>query len=110
MNDSYTILQNKLAFEITSRYIAAYIQIAGLNCSYFIGQGVMDPTKLSNICTKYPFNGLTNIQNLYQPLFFNDLAARQYLLSETKMTDAELNAIYNASMPTSFGAQAANQS
>lgn len=36
MNDSYFVLKENVPFEITSRYLASYIELNGTNCSYYI--------------------------------------------------------------------------
>lgn len=106
LNDSYTILTSQVPFEITSRHLAAYIQIAGKDCNYYVSQAVTDAPKVATICAAYPFTSLDKIKAMLRPLYFNDATARQALMDSTKMTDAEVTLLYNGAITTSFGGAA----
>ena len=55
LNDSYVNIQKKVPFELTSRYMAASMQLKSQDCKYFVSQAVTDQTKLDTICTKFQF-------------------------------------------------------
>jgi hypothetical protein len=46
-------IQQKVPFELTSRYMAASIQVKSQDCKYFVSQAVTDQTRLDAICTKF---------------------------------------------------------
>ena len=51
-----------MPFEVTSRYLAAYIEAAQLNCSYFINQTTEDEDKRKKICEQFKFSSLDDVK------------------------------------------------
>jgi len=50
MNASYYDLQQELPFEVASRYLGGYINLAGLNCSYYINLAINSTNRTDEIC------------------------------------------------------------
>jgi hypothetical protein len=73
MNDSYSVIKQFVPFEVTSRYLAAYFNVAGLDCTKVVGLAVTDPTKLTSICGIFTFSSLDNVQSFLQPLYYNNI-------------------------------------
>lgn len=91
-------------YELTSRYTAAAMQVKSQDCNFYISQAVTDQAKLTKICTDFNFRNLTDLKNFVRPFYYNnDPTSRASLKNKTAMTDAELNSLYDATNPTSFG-------
>ena len=76
MNDSYSVIQQQVPFEVTTRYLAAYMEVASLDCNHYLSLAVTDPVKVTAICTNMTFSSLDDVKIFYKPLFFNDPVAR----------------------------------
>lgn len=109
MNDSFSVIQKQVPFEVTSRYLAAFIEVAKHDCNFYISQAVEDPAKVTTICGLYNFASLDDVKTFLHPMYFNDTVSRQALMNATKMNDTEVTLLYNPLLPTSFGQAALNQ-
>ena len=76
LNDSLAVISSHVPFELTSRYLAAYIKVNNLNCPYFVEQAVIDDAaRVKTICDKYIFDSLDNVKLFLAPIYFNDTKA-----------------------------------
>lgn len=50
MNASYYDLQQELPFEVASRYLGAYINLAGLDCAHYINLAINSTNRTDEIC------------------------------------------------------------
>ena len=110
LNSSFYQIEQKVPFELTSRYMAASMEIEKQDCSYFVSQAVTDPTRVQTICAANPFNVLQKLQPFVAPLFYPlDPTKRGLLKNLTSMTDAELNELFNYTNNLSLAGSYQNQ-
>lgn len=108
MTNTYTTLQTKAPFEMTSRYMAAYIDVNKLTCLTFAAIASKDTKRQAAICNNVNFQRLDDVKRFLQPTFFlnpDDIAAFK---TKTTMTDDEYNAFFGAD-PNSFQSVYLNQ-
>lgn len=91
LNDSYSQLKSKVPFELTSRYIAASMQLNNKDCKYYIGPVVDNDTITNQICSSFSFSNLQQLQIFIAPLFYNtDPSKMATLKSLTGLNDTEI--------------------
>ena len=96
INNSYSDVQVNTLYELTSRYVAASLQVNNKDCKFYVSQAVTDQAKLTKICDDFDFRNLTDLKNFIQPFYYNNNTAyRANLKTLTSMTDAELNVLYD---------------
>ncbi len=91
----------KLPFEVTSRYLAAYFEVNNKKCSDYIDLAVTDVDKRNTICTEFDFSNLDNVKVFLGATYYGG-SYLDNLKDKTKMTDDELAILFDATDQASF--------
>jgi len=60
----------QLPFELTSRYMGAYLEVNSLDCNYYIDQAVTDTDRQTSICANYDFTKLDDVKAFLRPTYY----------------------------------------
>jgi hypothetical protein len=71
LNDSYSQIKAKVPFELTSRYMGAFMQINIKDCKFYVSPAILNDTITNQICTQFPFSDLQKLQVFIAPLFYS---------------------------------------
>lgn len=72
LNNSFMDVQMNTLYELTSRYVAAALQVNNQDCNYYISKAVTDPARVTKICTDFNFRNLANLKNFINPFYYNN--------------------------------------
>lgn len=105
INQSYPIIEEVLALEITARNFARYAYETNLICPDYVSKAISDPYTVGQICYDINLYDVEEIKLLINGTWYNDYST----LISRGFTKDELITFYNSSDPEQFGYQLRNQ-
>ena len=101
MQKSYQQIYTSMKQWLPTRYLAAWSDIHEKTCDDYLKLVLTNTTQLNDVCAKYPFDNLEQLQ--YFVLAPIEPSIKASLLNATNITEAQYTSIYDETEPDAFG-------
>ena len=105
INNSYSLIEETLPLDLTTRTLACWINRNAYNCHTYIDYVTTNKTLQDSICTQYNFTDVDSLKAFVNATwYYADPSYMQTLQDKTKLTTDELDKLYDYDDNNSFAA------